>query len=442
MKGQHHRILIAALLASAAVSCAKVDASPVGSGGSGNGPFGSGGSNGNDGGGGPDIPPVDSAPAEKFQTEVKTCEMVDYKFEPKIPTVTLLVDRSGSMFHCLSGATGDAVCMDPKNTAWTSLKTAIETVLTQLEGQVRFGFTTIWGTDPAHGGMCPSLKGMQTDVVPPALNNAAAITKVYDALPLPPVSTEQGKKFESPASESIAVAAKTLLADTTVGDKYIIFLTDGQPDYCDDSNSLCAPDSVVYQLQAAYTAGVKTIVFGIQTPLFDLGTGVLQSFANAGAGEPTLPPLRAGGKLTDFYDQCSSSVPPWAADLTASGKPNARESTLGTYGTTMGPSKPFNPDATNLNQLVTQLTAALSNVKSCTFDLGNINGKSIKVNRTMLNQAHIKIMGTEVPLDDTNGWKMNTDSELELTGSACTNWRDPKTDTIEFNFPCEIFIIG
>ena len=49
---------------------------------------------------------------------------------------------------------------------------------------------------------------------------------------------------------------------------------------------------------------------------------------------------------------------------------------------------------------------------------------------------------TEVPLDDTNGWKMNTDSELELTGTACNTWRDPKTDTIEFNFPCEIFIIG
>jgi len=38
-------------------------------------------------------------------------------FEPKIPTVTLLVDRSGSMFHCLSGSTGDPVCADLTNTA-------------------------------------------------------------------------------------------------------------------------------------------------------------------------------------------------------------------------------------------------------------------------------------------------------------------------------------
>jgi len=438
MKGHYHRILIAVLLSGAA-ACAKVDASSDGSGGTGAAPhIGTGGISGIDAG-----PGLDQGPAEKFETEVKACEMVDFKFEPKIPTVTLLVDRSGSMFHCLSGSTGDALCADPKNTAWATLKTAIETILTQLEGQVRFGFTTIWGTDPMHNGMCPSLKGMQTDVVPPALNNAAAIAKVYDGLPLPPNSTEQGKKFESPASESIAVAAKALMADTTtVGDKYIIFLTDGQPDYCDDSNSLCAPDSVVYQLQTAYAGGVKTIIFGIQTPLFDLGTGILQTFANAGAGEPTLPPLRTGGTITDFYDQCKSSVPPWAADLVASGKTDMRGATLGTYDTTMGPSKPYTPSAANSAQLVTQLTAALSNVKSCTFDLGNINGKSIKVNRNMLNQAHVKIMGADVPLDDTNGWRMNSDSELELTGSACTTWRDPASTDIKFDFPCEVFIVG
>jgi hypothetical protein len=441
LKGQQHRILTTAFLVSAAVSCAKVEASPDGTGGTGGVHVGSGGTDG----GGFDAPGVDQGPVEKFETEVMTCEMIDFKFEPKIPTVMLLVDRSGTMFHCLTGNTDNALCADPTNTSWSNLKTAIKSVMKQLEGQVRFGFTTIWGTSPTSGGMCPSLKGMPTDAVPAALNNADAIAKVYDGLALPPSDSmggrDMGKKFESPASESIAVATKTLLADTTVGDKYIIFLTDGQPDYCDDSNILCAPDSVVYQLQTAFTAGVKTIVFGVQTSLFDLPPGVLQAFANAGAGEATLPPIRTGQTINDLYDQCNP-VAPWAADLAASGKTNVRGTTLGTYGTTMGPSKPFMPSASNLTQLVTQLTAALSNVKSCTFDLGNINGKSIKVNRAMLNQAHIKIMGGDVPLSDTNGWKMNTDTELELTGSACTTWRDPATNLIEFDFPCEIFIVG
>ena len=201
---------------------------------------------------------------------------------------------------------------------------------------------------------------MLTNNVAPALNNATAIKTLYDGLAFPPNSTQVGVKFESPASESIGVVANALTADTTPGGKFIIFLTDGQPDYCDDSNSLCAPDSVVYHLQKAYAAGVTTIVFGVQTTLFDLAPGALQSFANAGAGEATLPPVKTGGKATDFYDQCSG-VAGWAADLTASGKTaSARRDTLGTYSTTMGPTTPYTPSASNQSQLVTQLSAALS----------------------------------------------------------------------------------
>jgi hypothetical protein len=370
--------------------------------------------------------------------------MATIMFAPTIPTVTLLVDRSGSMFHCLSGNTGDAICADMTNTSWYNLKTAIESVLTQLDSQVRFGFSTVWGTNPASGGMCPSLQGMTTDAVPPALNNAAAITKLYDGLALPPNSTQSGMKFESPASESIAVAAKALAADTSPGGKYIIFLTDGQPDYCDDSNSLCAPDSVVYQLQAAATAGVKTIVFGVQTSLFDLAPGVLQSFANAGAGEPTLAPVKTGGTANDFYDQCNG-LAPWAADLAASGKPSMRGSTAGTYATTMGPTMPYQPSASNLSQLVTQLTAAISGVKSCDFDLGNVGGQSIKVDLTQLASAHVCLGKTcpdttEVTQDATNGWSMSSATQLTLNGTACDKWRMPNNNDISFDFPCKSII--
>ena len=436
-----------ALALALAAGCAKVDQAPNTKGGSGGGISlpGTGGTGSGSGGlsGGIDAPLVETGGVDKFAADMKSCSDVMYTFTPMIPTVTLLVDRSGSMFHCLSGNTGDAVCADPANTSWSNLKMAIETVLTQLDAQVRFGFQTVWGTNPQGGGMCPSLQGMATNAVPPALNNGATIKALYDSLAFPPNSTQMGMKFESPASESIQVAAKSLMADTTPGAKYIIFLTDGQPDYCDDGNGLCAPDSVVYQLQNAYTAGIKTIVFGVQTSLFDLAPGVLQAFANAGAGEPTLAPVKAGGTANDFYDQCSGgSSPGWMADLTASGKPAMRGTTLGTYSTTMGPTMPYQPSASNLSQLVSQLGAALSGVKSCTFDLGNINGMSVKVNRDLLNEAHVKIMGTDVPLDDMNGWRMNTDTQLELTGSACDEWRQPDTNTIDFMFPCDIFIVG
>ena len=437
-----------ALLAMAAgTGCAKVDQTSSTTGGSGGihlpGTTGSGGGTGSGGvsGGDLDASLPETGGVDKFAGEVKECSDVKYTFTPMTPTVTLLVDRSGSMFHCLTGNTGDAVCADMTNTSWYNLKMAIESVLTQLDSQVRFGFSTVWGTNPMGGGMCPSLQGMATDTVAPALNNAATITKLYDGLTFPPNSTQMGIKFESPASESIAIASKALQADTTPGSKYILFLTDGQPDYCDDGNPLCAPDSVVYQLQTAAAAGVKTIVFGVQTSLFDLAPGVLQAFANAGAGESTIAPVKTGGTANDFWDQCQS-VAGWAADLAASGKPNARGTTLGTYSTTMGPTMPYQPSASNLSQLVTQLGAAISGVKSCTFDLSNINGMAIKVNRDLLNEAQVTIMGNAVPLDDTNGWRMNTDTQLELTGSACDTWRQPATTMIDFKFPCDIFIVG
>ena len=46
-----------------------------------------------------------------------------------------------------------------------------------------------------------------------------------------------------------------LAADTVPGDKFVLFVTDGQPDYCDDANALCAPDSVIAGLQKLKAEG-------------------------------------------------------------------------------------------------------------------------------------------------------------------------------------------
>jgi hypothetical protein len=372
------------------------------------------------------------------------CQQAQYTFEPKIPTVYLVVDRSGSMFHCLS--TTQPVCATQSDTSWSQLKDAIETVITQLDAQVRFGFTTIFGTNPSGGGSCPvATAGTLADNVPPALNNAAAIKTKYDGLawPIEAESSTTGKKFESPASYAITATTKALTADTTPGDKYIIFITDGQEDYCDDALEICASDSTVGAIQAASasTAKIKTIVFGLQTTQFNLPGAVLDAFANAGAGEPTVASVPSGLDATAIFDQCQG-VTPWKTDLTASGHPTTRGPTavVGTYAATAGPTKPFKPNASDQTMLVTQLAAALSGVKSCTFDLSSINGKSIKVDLNQLNKASVVIEGTTVPLNNTNGWGMATETQLVLNGSACDAWRDPNAKNIAFNFPCEIIV--
>jgi hypothetical protein len=412
---------------------------------------------GTGGGGGDIVITQDAGPSD-----AAACQTADVMFAPTNPTVYLLVDRSGSMFHCLMNtaneSTGNTICVnsqtnmtDPANTEWGNLKTAIEMVLPQLDSQVRFGFTTIWGQNPTGGGSCPSLQGTLTDNVAPALNNATTIAAMYDSLQFPTNSSQVGVKFETPMSESLGNVTKALMADTDPGSKYIMLITDGQPDYCDDSNSLCAPDSVIWKLQTAAAAGIQTIVMGIQSTLFDLAPGVLQAFANAGAGEPTLAPVRTGGSTYDFYDQCDG-IAGWASDLAAKGTAPARGDTLGTYMTTMGPTVPYTPSASDVTMLVAQLSKALSGVRSCVFDLSQFT-----IDTTKLNEAQVYLVDNAgnknvLTLDPskTNGWYMDNittntqgtmvSTTLELFGSACDTLRSPNTVDIKFNFPCDLVI--
>jgi len=400
-----------------------------GTGGSASGSGGSSGSGGGTTGGGDDGGSTDAA-----------CQMARYTFQPTTPTVYLMVDRSGSMFDCLS--TTDRTensCTTPADTSWAKLRDASLSVVMALQTQVRFGFASFTGTDPAHGGKCP-----QIDQVAPALNNLMPISDVYTKLPFQPDTNESGKKFETPARQALDMIGAKLLADTTPGGKFILFVTDGQPDYCDDSNTLCAPDSVIGGLQSLKTMGITTIVFGLQSKGFNLPAGTLQAFANAGAGEPAVMPLPAGADMNSIWDQCNG-LAPWKADLTTTGKTQTRGTTVGDYSPTAGPTKPFTPNAADQAVLVTQLTAALSSVKSCTFDLGNIDGQSIKVDPMQLGAAHVCMDKTcpsakEIPQDATNGWSLSSATQIILNGTACTSWRMPNNNDIAFDFPCKSII--
>jgi len=367
------------------------------------------------------------------------CQMASYAFVPMVPTVYVMVDRSGSMFDCLSTTTVEPSCATPNDTPWVKLMNATLSVITSLQGQVRFGFAAFTGTDPAHGGKCPMI-----DQVNPAVNNAMAISDVYTKLPFQPETTETGKKFETPARQALDMIGAKLMADPVPGDKYILFVTDGQPDYCDDSNVLCAPDSVIGGLQALKAKGITTIVIGLQSKTSNLPAGILQAYANAGAGENTLIPLNATDNANRLWDECNG-LPPWKADFTLTGKAAERGATIGTYAATAGPTKAYAPDVSDQAKLVSLLGMALAGVKSCTFDLGNINGQSIKVDPTQLSAAHICLGKTcpgtgEITQDATNGWSMATDTQVILNGTACTAWRMPTSVDISFDFPCKSII--
>jgi hypothetical protein len=93
------------------------------------------------------------------------CPHVEVNFIPKPPSVFVLVDRSDSMFT-------------PDNTtqvvSWGPLKAGVLEVVNQLQSKVRFGFGAFTGQQ---GGTCPIF-----DTIAPALDNAAAISTLYQPL--------------------------------------------------------------------------------------------------------------------------------------------------------------------------------------------------------------------------------------------------------------------
>ncbi|MGK4005381.1 vWA domain-containing protein [Sorangium sp. So ce1036] len=308
-----------------------------------------------------------------------SCQQLEIQFEPQTPTVMIVVDRSGSMYS--SGY-------------WDPLKTAVLNVVENLQDRVRFGFLTFTGLA---GQQCPLLARAEGI----ALNHHAAIAAAYDEASVPP----QGK-LETPTAMTFnEVVVPELLAFPEPGAKYILFVTDGEPDRCDDVRAECARDDVIGAVQDAHAQGIGTFVFG-------LGTGALeqhlQDIANAGAGQPV------GRPQSGMDAPCFENA--------------------GTYAEAGGSATYYTPDPTDATALENELSAAIAGVKSCTFDLQG----SIKVDLPNASLGKVLIDGASVPYDAQNGWTMESATQLVLVGDACEQLKD--ATEISFDFPCEIIV--
>jgi hypothetical protein len=292
-------------------------------------------------------------------------------------------------------------------------------VIRQKQSEIRFGFGAFTGEI---GQTCPMF-----DEVAAKLDNFDAIAAVYDRLGQP-------AKGETPTMRVLPAVATTLKNDPSDGPKYVLLVTDGQPDYCADGNELCPVDAVVRQLQLLAAGGIQTFVLGLKSPLTTISDATLQAFANAGSSQPVLAPA----PVADIFNQCfyggDMNAAGWKADHAAFGL--AMNQTLGTYAPTGGTATVFKPNVADQALLAADIGRAVSNAKSCLFDL---TGK-IQVDLTLLTLAHVYVEGREVPLDPVRGWRMNTSTQLELVGDACNTWRLPTSHDIRFEFPCSIIV--
>jgi hypothetical protein len=281
------------------------------------------------------------------------CPSYSLTWEPKTPTVLVLVDRSDTMFYSIPGAS---------TTYWDAMRTATLSVMQDLQNDVRFGFAAFSGQNAT----CPDLPN-----VPPGSGNYDQIASLYNGL-------GQSQYKNTPVILALDAAAGFLWNDTVNGGKYILLVTDSEFDYCNDPPVDCAPDSAIFHLQQLYLgrdnagathAPIGTLVFGIGSAATQaIAEKVLQGLANAGAGQPAA----AYQDNSNLYWNCQGESA-WAADLARAGKTGAPGVTIVDYAAVGGTAPVYKPNPADQAALTDALRSALAGVKSCTFDLTNTN---------------------------------------------------------------------
>jgi hypothetical protein len=348
---------------------------------------------GQDGGGGD---PLGSGGAS-------SCIDVDVDFEPQVPTVLLLIDRSFSMND--EAGFGDAVkaAVDdgtyalgdcPKDNDWRwnvvrdVLMSPAKGIVKPLEGRVRFGLS-LYSSDNGRvdkddaekvdtAKSCPVLIN-----VPIALDNHQAMLDQFKCSDI---------FNDTPTGESLIAAAATLKAFTEPGPKVIVLATDGEPDNCECPNfgkdfhvpAKCKLPGVADQVKKDVVATAQQIhaedvsinVINVSTP------------SNAGLQQ----------HLKDVADAGGGQV------------------YLG-----------FSPGA-----LSSAFEDIINGVRSCAVDL---NGEIAPGKEAT---GKVTLDGEELVLNGKDGWQVNTPSQIELRGAACEAIKSGGHD-LAIRFPCDSF---
>jgi hypothetical protein len=303
------------------------------------------------------------------------CVNLNVGFEGRTPTVMLLVDNSGSMAEKYPNN-------NSPNTRFSLLHAALMNPMTgavkQMEATVRMGLALYSSNNGNAGGMCPMLTQ-----VPIALNNYNAIEAVYGAAK---------PDHDTPTGASIAATVQILAKEPDP--KYILLVTDGLPDTCEDANpgagapQMMANDFTVKAAQAAKAAGVGLFIMGVSA---DIAADHLQAMANAGAG---LDPATTGAMAAKYYV---------AADNEAA--------------------------------LTMQLTGILGSVRTCVFKLGG----SVQMGHEA--DGNVSLDGMQLMYNDPNGYRLNSASEIEILGTACDKIKS-NSKGLSISFACDAFDIA
>lgn len=196
-----------------------------------------------------DLPPI-------ITTDVGTCADVEVSVEQIIPTIVILIDRSGSMNEDFGGISRwDAL--------YDSLMSATG-VINTLQSSIRFGIALYDGTPE----LCPEVISVMY-----ALDNYNNIDTTYS------MYVPNG---DTPTGESLAQVATDLSLILSTEPKAIVLATDGEPDTCAEPDGDGRP-LTIQAVQDAFTNNINTYVISVGTAI---AISHLQEVANVGVGKP------------------------------------------------------------------------------------------------------------------------------------------------------------
>lgn len=303
------------------------------------------------------------------------CVKVDVKFTKEIPTVVMLIDQSGSM----------NAKFDMGN-RWNVLRDALIApatgIISTLQAEVRFGLA-LYTSQNGYGMSEPKKTCPIITEVPPALNNFMAISDKY-------LPNDWAPNGDTPTGESVDAAVKILQGVTDPGPKVIVLATDGEPDSCTDPDpdqgspgAEAARQVSVTAVTNAFQAQVTTFVISVGD---EVGEAHLRAVANAGQGLAV-----DVDQMNRFYRANSQA------------------------------------------DLKTAFDSIVNGVRSCVLAL---NGT---VNLTEASQGTVQLDGKPLTYNDPNGWKLNSPTLLELTGTACETIKSGD-HAIAIDFPCGVIV--
>jgi hypothetical protein len=205
--------------------------------------FGSGDDQGSGGGGGGGI------------TVDANCPSVNFTATQVIPSIQLLIDRSGSMGTALPNTNMS------RYQAMRDALVGTTGVVAQLQAKAHFGASLYSSDNP-----CPRLYNTTTRT----LNNFNQVKALID-------SQSPNGNTPTPGAIDQAAAAFTATPPPMGSPPIIVLATDGLPNSCAGTDS--QPESIT-AAKNAYTAGIRTFILGIA----GVNDSFLQAMANAGQG--------------------------------------------------------------------------------------------------------------------------------------------------------------